>query len=168
LIPFFIRYVEDFLTSIDDYDPRSLDVWSCAIVCLALFFRGTPWQAAKPEDANYSKFLAGWHKFLLRKPDGIITETEYPSCGRIFSALPKRSLKRLILQMLHPDPGRRIAIRDILEDRWMKTVECCCSESMKVDETDMSIDAADKHSGKLARIKLQRMHNHIPPEKKRG
>jgi protein-serine/threonine kinase len=70
--------------------------------------------------------------------------------------------------MLHPDPERRSSISDILEDRLMKTIDCCCPESADADETESPIDAADKQSGKLARMKLQRMHNHLPPEKKRG
>jgi protein-serine/threonine kinase len=154
--------------NIGDYDPRPLDIWSCAIVCLALFFGGTPWQAAKAEDVSYAHFMAGWDQFMLKKPDGIITETEYPSCGRVFSALPKAALRRLILKMLHPDPERRITIQDALSDRWVKRIECCCSDVKDVNKTIDSIDAADKGSAKVAgQMILHKVHNHLPPERRR-
>ncbi|KAL1980234.1 hypothetical protein VTN96DRAFT_4439 [Rasamsonia emersonii] len=157
----------EVLAKTGDYDPRPLDVWSCAIVCLALFFRGTPWQAARLTDVNYAKFIAGWDNFLLKKPDGIVTETEYPSCGRIFSALPKAALKRLVLRMLHPDPERRITIHDALRDRWVSRIECCCPDPKDTVKPVNSIDAA-KGSGKHAgQMKVQKVHNHLPPEKRR-
>lgn len=118
-------------------------------------------------DVNYAKFMAGWDDFLLKKPDGIVTETEYPSCGRIFSALPKAALKRLVLRMLHPDPERRITIHDALGDRWVSRIECCCPDPKDTVKPVNSIDAA-KGSGQLAgQVKVQKVHNHLPPEKRR-
>jgi len=151
-----------------DYDPRPLDVWSCAIVCLALNFRGMPWECADTKDPNYAKFIAGWDDFMKTKPDGIVTETQYPSCGKIFSILYKEALRRLLLRMLHPDPEKRITIHEALNDRWVKTIECCCPEPNELSKAVTSIDAAGKGSCKLAgKMVVQKMHNHVPPEKKR-
>jgi serine/threonine protein kinase len=156
------------LINIGDYDPRALDVWSCAIVCFTLFVRGSPWKAAKPEDPHYRKFLAGWHKFLLRNPDGVITETESPTCGRIFTTFPKKGLNHLILKMLHPDPEIRISIEDALNDRCIQTIDCCSPDIEQevpqqiVQETRMEtvFDVVNKDSLRMARKKA---HRHLPP-----
>ncbi|KUL92157.1 hypothetical protein ZTR_02523 [Talaromyces verruculosus] len=155
-----------------DYDPRALDVWSCAIVCFTLFVRGSPWKAAKPEDPHYKKFLSGWHKFLLRNPDGIITETESPTCGRIFTTFPKKGLNHLILKMLHPDPEIRISIEDALNDRCIQTIDCCSPDIEHeapqpiVQQTRMQsvYDVVTKDSLRMARKKA---HRHLPPGGKR-
>ncbi|GAD97616.1 predicted protein [Paecilomyces variotii No. 5] len=146
-----------------EYDPRPLDVWSCAIVCLALCFRGTPWELADPKDPNFARFLRGWQVFMEKKPDGVVTNVEYPSCGKIFSALHKESLRRLLLQMLHPDPDRRISIHAALNDRWIKTVDCCCPD-LNDFLTVTHIDAAGKNSCRSAeRMVVHKTHNHAPP-----
>ncbi|KAL1997947.1 hypothetical protein VTN02DRAFT_368 [Thermoascus thermophilus] len=157
----------EVLSKKGDYDPRPLDVWSCAIVCLAMVFRVLPWESADRKDKNYAKFIDGWDEFMITNLDGVIAGSQYPSCGKIFSLIPKEPLRRLILQMLHPDPKSRISIHDALNDRWVKTIECCCPEPQEVSKAPTSIDAADKDSCKLAnRLVVQKTHNHIPPEKK--
>ncbi|KAM0102714.1 hypothetical protein ACP6JE_002718 [Aspergillus fumigatus] len=55
------------------YDPRFADIWSCAIVCLAVIHCGTPWGAAEEKDAGYSRFLKWWEEFLRSEPDRIVT-----------------------------------------------------------------------------------------------
>lgn len=111
--------------------------------------------------------MVGWDEFLQQKQDGMITDTEYPLCGPIFSALPKESLRRLVLRMLHPDPEKRISIHDILSDRWMNRIECCCPDPKDMGKTVNSIDAAGKGSGKLAvQMRVHKVHNHLPPEKR--
>ncbi|KAE8553538.1 hypothetical protein TMatcc_007020 [Talaromyces marneffei ATCC 18224] len=155
-----------------DYDPRALDVWSCGIVCFTLFVCGSPWKAAKPEDPHYSKFLAGWHKFLLRSPDGKITETEAPTCGRIFTTFPKKGLNQLVLKMLHPDPEIRISIEDALNDRCIQTIDCCSPDiehkapQKIVEKTGMQsvFDVVNNDSLRMARKKA---HRHLPPDGKK-
>ena len=137
-------------------------------MCFTLFVRGSPWKAAKPEDPHYKKFLSGWHKFLLRNPDGIITETESPTCGRIFTTFPKRGLNLLILKMLHPDPEIRISIEDALKDRCIQTIDCCSPDveqevSQKIaQDTGMQsvFDVVNEDSLRMARKKA---HRHLPP-----
>ncbi|KAJ9220253.1 hypothetical protein DTO027B5_1233 [Paecilomyces variotii] len=146
-----------------EYDPRPLDVWSCAIVCLALCFRGTPWELADPKDLNFAKFLRGWDIFIEAKPDGIVTNMEYPSCGSMFHALHKESLRRLLLQMLHPDPDRRISIHEAVKDRFVKGIDCCCPDFNDF-LTVTHVDAAGKNSCRLAgKMVVHKMHNHTPP-----
>jgi len=107
-------------------------------------------------------------RFFKKNPDGCITETEYPSCGKLFSALHKEALRRLLLRMLHPNPEKRATMQEVLADRWMKIVECCCPEPGDLVRCVTCIDAAGKGSGKLAsKMIVQKMHHHIPVDKRR-
>ncbi|EED17604.1 serine/threonine protein kinase, putative [Talaromyces stipitatus ATCC 10500] len=168
-----IPYSSPEVLAESDYDPRALDVWSCAIVCFTLFVRGSPWKAAKPEDPHYRKFLAGWHKFLLRNPNGVITETESPTCGRIFTTFPKKGLNQLVLKMLHPDPETRISIEEALNDKCIQTIDCCSPDiehetTQQINQgtrMDTVFDVINKDSLRMARKKA---HRHLPPEKKRS
>lgn len=76
-------------------------------------------------------------------------------------------MKRLMLRMLHPDPNKRISMSDVLEDRHYKSIECCSPDVIKdPSKVVTSIDAAGKGSCRRAsRMFVQRMHNHLPPEK---
>ncbi|KAI5293893.1 hypothetical protein KEM52_005050, partial [Ascosphaera acerosa] len=150
------------------YDPRPLDVWSCAIVMITLACHGNPWQAAEPNDPNYRTFVAAWDRFLQAHPDGQITEQAAPRCGPIFSHISQQyspGLRRLLLAMLNPNPDRRIPITAVLADNYFKSIECCCPESQ--DEECIVIDAAGKGSTKKAcRMNVQKVHHHAPPERK--
>lgn len=99
----------------------------------------------------------------------MIQDDDIPGCGPIFSLLPKYPLRRLLLRMLHPDPNKRITIHEALNDRWLKSsVECCVRDSSETENVVTSIDVADKDSARLAgKMIVQKMHNHLPPEKKR-
>ncbi|KAF7179395.1 hypothetical protein CNMCM7691_008328 [Aspergillus felis] len=138
------------------YDPRLLDIWSCAIVCLAMLHCGTPWAAAEEKDAGYSRYLEWWEEFLRSEPDGIITGDVYPKIGKFFSDLRTKPLRRLMLRMLHPIPERRATICDVMNDRWVKRIECCCPEPGKPSNCFEEFDG----------IVYPKVHNHLPPAKK--
>lgn len=154
-----------------DYDPRPLDVWSCAIVLLTLHWGAHPWASASRSDQYYKKFIAGWDAFLVEHPDGIVNEDQFPRCGPLLSKLPHPGMKRLMLKMLHPIPEKRITVSDALSTGWVKSVDCCCQESdAKVDDLKRtsSVDVAGKNSCKLMdRMLVIKKHNHIPPPVKR-
>lgn len=133
-----------------EYDPRSCDVWCCAMVCLAIFFKGTLWSSPDPNDPPYARFLEGWEKFS-KETTGEISCSNMPSCGEGFDFIPKKPLKRLIFRMLNPDPTKRITINEALNDRWVKGIECCCPDPEDMDGNQES-----------TKIK----HNHCLPSKK--
>lgn len=148
-----------------EYDPRPLDVWSCAIVLICMIHKGNPWPSADANHPheNYAKFLAGWDKFYEEFPDGLVTENRTPSCGPIFEKLGKIIIKNLLLRMLHPDPIKRISIHDAVRDRWVKQIDCCSDEY----DSNMvgSIDASGKASCKLAsKMSIKKSHHHLPPK----
>jgi protein-serine/threonine kinase len=146
------------------YDPRPLDLWSCAVVYLTMTFGGCPWQAAKTEFEYYARFKKGWDQWLIEHPDGEIVEGPegHPKCGKLFSLIEPPSIKRLILKMLHPIPAKRITIRDVMRTSCIRNINCCCPESY--DEPKVVFDAAKANqSVKFAPTK-RFLHHHIPPK----
>ena len=148
-----------------NYDPRPLDVWSCAIVFLTMTFGGSPWQAAKTEFEYYATFKKGWDEWLETHPDGIITDAAdgHPKCGKIFSYINPPPIKRLILKMLHPIPEKRITIREVINSPCIKSIDCCCPESY--EDPTCCIDTrkcTSKETNKMAAQK-KFLHHHIPP-----
>jgi protein-serine/threonine kinase len=146
------------------YDPRPLDLWSCAVVYLTMTFGGCPWQAAKTEFEYYARFKKGWDQWLIEHPDGEIVEGPegHPKCGKLFSLIEPPSIKRLILKMLHPIPAKRITIRDVMRTSCIRNINCCCPESY--DEPKVVFDAAKANqSVKFAPTK-KFLHHHIPPK----
>ncbi|KAI9675541.1 MAG: hypothetical protein M1829_003345 [Trizodia sp. TS-e1964] len=145
-----------------EYDPRTLDMWSCGIVFLTLRFGGQFWNAAEMSQPHFAIFTRGWEKFTKAHPDQMVTELEggYPKCGLGFIQLPGMT-KRLILQMLHPNPLKRITIHEALNNRWIRALECCSPEPLG----PTIIDAAGKKSCKqAAKIPILKAHNHLPPK----
>lgn len=146
------------------YDPRPLDVWSCAIVYLTMTFGGCPWQAAKPEFEYYARFKKGWDDWLQDHPDGQIVDGPegHPRCGKLFSLINPPSVKRLILKMLHPIPDKRITIRETLETTCVKNINCCCPENY--EDPKCCVDASKgKQNGQLNSTKKY-LHHHVPPK----
>ncbi|PGH34865.1 HAL protein kinase [[Emmonsia] crescens] len=150
------------------YDPRPLDIWSCAIVYLSLRCRANPWPAADRKYSQYATFIDGWNRFLEKNPDRAVTEDDYPRCGPIFSiGIQHSGLKRLILKMLHPDPAKRATIQEVMQDRFFKTIDCCAPEPLDPSKVVTSIDVASSGSHRLAsRMVVQKTHHHFPPSKR--
>ncbi|KAF9696672.1 hypothetical protein EKO04_005516 [Ascochyta lentis] len=146
------------------YDPRPIDVWSCAIVYITMAFGGCPWQAAKTEFEYYARFKRGWEQWLADHPDGELFEGSngYPKCGKLFNMIEGSAVRRLILRMLHPMPDKRITIREALNTSLMRKVDCCCPENYEdpkcCSDSTKSISAYRRLSPKKP------LHHHIPPK----
>jgi protein-serine/threonine kinase len=147
----------------EQYDPRALDVWSSAIVMIYLVFGGAIWMRAAAGQEHYEKLVRAWKRWDEAHPDrdAPITDTDYPKCYAIDLGINPPALKRLLMQMLHPDPARRISIADVLSNRWMKNVECCQLESY--DDPSQVIDASKMDSTRNGLKKIF-CHNHLPPK----
>ncbi|GME45368.1 hypothetical protein GTA08_BOTSDO12121 [Neofusicoccum parvum] len=151
------------------YDPRAIDVWSCAI---ALFYLSgqQPWLAADPvNDVKYSNYLKNWQDWLSRHPDGEFlpdgTPDAVPKTSPAFQHLDNPNIKRLMIKMLHPDPERRITMREVLATPTMRAIECCTPESYEDPAISISVDASSKKGCRAARQALVvKKHSHIPPK----
>ncbi|KAI1433703.1 kinase-like domain-containing protein [Xylaria sp. CBS 124048] len=149
-----------------DYDPRALDVWSSAIVMIYLIFGANLWEKATDDGTgagqnNYNALVAGWKKTDAKKAanpeDAKDAYPRLPAFDLFVKPLP---LRRLLLNMLHPDPEKRITMKEVISYRWMKNAECCQLESY--DEPTKLIDASKKESMKSTNGKIF-CHNHLPP-----
>lgn len=150
----------------DSYDPRPLDIWSCAIVFCTMTFGGSPWEAAKPEFEYYARFKKGWDEWLPRHPDGQLTDGPdgHPKCGKLMSLIQPPPVKRLILKMLHPNPSTRITIKEIMASNCVKSIDCCCPESY--NDPACSIDTSKFTSKQISKMTANKkmLHHHIPPQ----
>lgn len=174
-----------------DYDATKLDVWACGILFMTMSLCGNPWQSTSTNEVNYAVFLEGWKAFLDRfekegdgstttpdsasasasvstpTPSSGIDENTYPQCGPIFNALPSHSQRRCILKMLHPDPDQRCSIRDALNDRWIKGIDCCAPDPRGLALANgLDVSKLDSHKV-AAKMKVQAKHDHLPPPVKR-
>lgn len=146
----------------NQYDPRALDVWSSAIVMIYLTFGGAIWSRAERGNLHYDKLVKGWQKWNDKHPecDACITDTDYPACLALDVGVNPPALRRLLLQMLNPDPNKRIGVDEVLNNRWMKNVECCQVESY--DDQAQTIDATKKDCCIKSGNKKIFCHNHLP------
>ncbi|KAF7561216.1 hypothetical protein G7046_g2916 [Stylonectria norvegica] len=145
------------------YDARALDVWSSAIVMIYLTFGGAIWTRAERGNAHYDKLVDGWKKWYAKHPecDACISDRDYPNCYALDVGVQPPALRRLLLQMLNPDPAKRIGIDEVANNRWLKNVECCQVETY--DDPTQLIDATKKDATKNGGKKIF-CHNHLPPK----
>ncbi|MCJ1295218.1 hypothetical protein MMC34_006780 [Xylographa carneopallida] len=145
-----------------DYDPRPLDVWSCAIVLLTMMFHGQPWSQASKSQPSYAKFVEAWERLEASRREGVSMEANVPKDpGPVFKAITKPALRILILKMMHPSSEQRIRIQDAVNDRWVKMIECCAHDEDDREATK-PIDASKGSSCRISK-NVKRSHNHLPP-----
>jgi protein-serine/threonine kinase len=144
------------------YDPRALDVWSSAIIMIYLIFGGAIWNRAVRGEPHFDSLVKGWEtweeKRAAASDDSFVAEMDYPSMRSFDKRIQPPALRRLLVQMLHPDPNHRIPITEVINNRWMKNVECCQLESY---DDPVPIDASKKNSS-LASSRRVYFHNHLP------
>ncbi|KAH7157832.1 kinase-like domain-containing protein [Dactylonectria estremocensis] len=147
----------------ESYDPRPLDVWSSAIIMIYLTFGGAIWSRAEKGNTHYDKLVKGWNNWYAKHPesDATISDTDYPKCYALDVGVTPPALRRLLLQMLNPNPQKRISINGVINNRWMKGVECCQIESY--DDPALIIDATKRDTTKNG-VKKIFCHNHLPPK----
>ncbi|KAF4119855.1 STYKc [Geosmithia morbida] len=152
----------EVLSKKGEYDPRPLDVWSTAIVMIYLTFGGAIWNRAAEGNPQYDNLVRGWNKWYAAHPDpetAKITETDYPNQKAFDTVIAPPALRRLMLQMLNPDPKRRISMEDVVKNRWFKNIECCQPESY--DDPALVIDATKPDNTRNGPKKIF-CHNHLP------
>lgn len=161
--------VDSNIRGTGDYDPRPLDVWSCAIFLMTMIFGGQPWNQADIEkDPVYAKFANPYLKFMESHPDEPFP-TPTTSLGVYMNkGMPKPAIRALLIKMLHPESEKRCSIQDVINDRYFKTIDCCSDEFIEEEPTALNrvstIDASKTASGCM---KVRKLHNHLPPKQHR-
>lgn len=150
----------------DKYDPRPVDVWGAAIVMLNLCAGGSLWAEARPGSSPlYDDLLRGWAKWNAKHSEtDTISKDDYPCVSFFDKHIRPPALRRMLVDMLNPDPKRRVAIRDVHENRWLKIIECC--QAQEYEEPKHGTEVAAKTPG-LCRTKTfvkVVLHNHLPPK----
>lgn len=102
-----------------EYDGRSVDVWSLGIIYYAMVFHCVPWEMAHPKNPNYQQFLA----------EGF--DTFEP-----FTRLPGKT-RALLKRILDPDPVKRATIEEIINDEWYKKIQLCTENEQKEEARDL-------------------------------
>ncbi|KAI1501599.1 kinase-like domain-containing protein [Biscogniauxia marginata] len=157
----------EVLSKKEDYDPRALDVWSSAVVMLYLVFSANLWNKAEVSQSNssqrnYNELVSAWEKLEAKKaskPEEL-TKDAYPKVMAFEFFVKPVPLRRLLLNMLNPDPQKRITMNEVITNRWMKNVECCQLESY--DDPVKYIDVSKKDCMQSSAGKIY-CHNHLPP-----
>ena len=139
-----------------DYDPRAVDVWSCAIVYLTLCVGGTPWEAASTDVKNYNIYCSTWDDWMAQFPDGVLKEGRpLPAfvSTKQFKMLDDGATKRFVFGMLHPDPSKRWTAHDALDTVVVADYPCC---------------QQDGYSDDIKTRQRKALHNHTPPKSAKG
>ncbi|KAK4133427.1 kinase-like protein [Trichocladium antarcticum] len=162
----------EVLAKAGHYDPRGLDVWSSAIVMLNLIFGGALWHKAEFNPQSpvgkdiYSDLVRGWDKWTRKhadSPEMVITDVDYPSVAVFDAVVRPPALRRVLLQMLNPDPEKRISMASVANNRWVKNIECCQPDTFDELNAASMIDASKKPILNRGAGKIF-CHNHLPPK----
>jgi protein-serine/threonine kinase len=159
----------EVLSKKEHYDPRALDVWSTAIVMIYLIFGGAIWTRADVAQGgeHYQRLVRGWDRWIARHPEKddkapALTDSDYPAVSAFDQMVNPPALRRILLQMLNPNPAKRIAIGDVVNNRWFKKIECCQLESYDDPTATQMIDASRRNPLQAGMRKIY-CHNHLPP-----
>ncbi|KAF2770623.1 kinase-like protein, partial [Teratosphaeria nubilosa] len=123
------------------YDPRAVDVWSSAIVYMSLIKGGTPWELADPVSCkNYGIYAGMWDEWITEYGEDAELnphERKLPAYANAKRGMATGGYtpeeKALILSMLHPDPEKRMKIKDALESKVVTEFECCQQDGYSDD-----------------------------------
>ncbi|KAK5135565.1 hypothetical protein LTR08_005045 [Meristemomyces frigidus] len=141
----------------NDYDPRCIDVWSCAIVYVTLIMEGNIWTAAAPDIKNYRLYADSWKRYLERYPDGKLSDTrplpDFVDHARDFKInFGDRKTLALVLGMMNPYPEKRLSAHEALDCKTVMDMECCQQKGYSDDPK--------------TRQRKVNHNNHSPPLKK--
>ncbi|KAK9383457.1 kinase-like domain-containing protein [Kockiozyma suomiensis] len=155
------------------YDPRTLDVWSCAITFFCITFGGHPFAKADMSDARYKEYVEKLEKFYNKHPDADFSSSDCEDFPNVRMLTPfSNACRRLILRMLEPDPKKRITAQQALNDSFVHRIELCCMTTdadMDPAAQGVVIDATDKNSQKnFSKAPIRRSHSHFANSKKKS
>ena len=129
-----------------------------------LIFGGAIWNKAAMGEGNthYESLVRGWDKWNSKHgPEDETTDIDYPHVHAFDSQINPPALRRMLINMLNPDPKKRSTIMSVAQNRWMKHIECCQLDSY--DDPTTIIDAT-KSCTHVRTTKVVQ-HSHVPPAK---
>jgi serine/threonine protein kinase len=94
------------------YDPTAVDVWSLAIIYCCMVLHRFPWQIAHHSDGRFRDFSTANSESSATGPKSLLRH------------LPKES-RAVIGGMLELNPARRLRLKRVLRDPWIKGIDVC-------------------------------------------
>ncbi|KAJ3330820.1 serine/threonine-protein kinase HAL4/sat4 [Blyttiomyces sp. JEL0837] len=89
-----------------EYEQELVDVWAIGIIYYVMLYNSIPWKAAGNNDARFKYYLehrgSFWPIDRLSPP-----------------------VRKMMYRILEPDVTKRVWIKDIMEDEWIKATEYC-------------------------------------------
>jgi protein-serine/threonine kinase len=122
-----------------------------------------------PPHDTYTSLVRGWEQWAQEHPAASegqeIPDRDFPRVLAFDRFINPPALRRVLLQMLNPDPARRISIAGVVSNRWVKNIECCSSDSFDDPPPGSMIDASKKPTlNRSVNGKKIYCHNHMPPK----
>jgi protein-serine/threonine kinase len=153
-----------------EYDPRPLDVWGAAVVMLCMTAGGFLWQEATAGNSPpYDDLVQGWTKWNEKhtgQESATTKDDDYPHVGFFDRHINPPALRRVLVNMLNPDPLKRYKMVDVAKNRWIRNIECCQVETY--DNPVVTIDASKSRTstkGTMNNVPQKVVtHNHLPPQ----
>jgi len=99
---------EEYTTK--EFDPRSVDIWACGVIYMAMRTGRQLWRIAKEEDEFYRKYLEGRKSTTGYEP---------------IEHMKRARCRNVIYSILDPVPSRRINGKQILNSEWGREIKCC-------------------------------------------
>ncbi|XBW37269.1 hypothetical protein QEN19_002852 [Hanseniaspora menglaensis] len=115
----------------NQYDPRLVDTFAVGVIYVTMAMGHYPWKSpVKEKDPDFAEFLDSLKVVIPynaeTKQQEIITG-EYEPFEDMQHVNPEMKLlrKKCLYRMLHPNPNKRVLIKDVLNSNWMKRTHCC-------------------------------------------
>lgn len=96
--------------TVNEFDPRAVDIWACGVIYMAMRTGRHLWRTASSEDEFYVKYLEG------RK----VKEGYEP-----IEQLKRSRCRNVIYSILDPVPSRRISGKQVMMSEWGREIKCC-------------------------------------------
>lgn len=109
-------YIAPEVFTTEEHDPRLADVWSLGIIFVCMTLCRFPWKLAKTGCDADPSFEAYANSSGAGK-------------ARLLKLMPRES-RPILGRMLEVDPAKRVQMKDVLEDEWVKGIEVCTLQAM--------------------------------------
>ncbi|GMM27325.1 serine/threonine protein kinase [Martiniozyma asiatica (nom. inval.)] len=101
----------------DEFDPRSIDIWACGVIYMAMRTGRQLWREAHKEDEFFLEYLRKRKAAKGYEP---------------IEVLKRARCRNVIYSILDPIPDRRITGSQILNSEWVREILCCKSGECKM------------------------------------
>lgn len=113
------------------YDPRLVDTFAVGIIYVTMALGHYPWKSPiKEKDPDYADFVESLKVVIpynAETKQQEIISGEYDQFEEMAHVNSEMKLlrKKCLYRMLHPNPNKRVLVKDVLNSNWMKRTHCC-------------------------------------------